>query len=165
MHARLLPTLAFAALALQPAAVVFAEDEPAAVSPGTLKFATVPGLPACTKAAPLKGDPTKGPAVLLAKSAAGCRVPWHWHTAGEQIMVVGGAGTIEMKDGKPLRLQSGAYASLPGHHVHRVTCTSACTLFVTSDAAFDIHYVDEAGTEIPQEQALKASAGGKHRRR
>jgi quercetin dioxygenase-like cupin family protein len=114
------------------------------------------------KAAVLKGDPEKGPAVLLAKGTAGCRIPWHWHTAGEQIMVISGTGTTEMKDGKPFRMQTGSYASLPSHHVHQATCASACTMFVASDAAFDIHYVDAAGNEIPPEQALKA--GAKHRR-
>jgi quercetin dioxygenase-like cupin family protein len=150
-------------VALRPAVGVLAEEEPLAVSPATLKFSTPPGLRPCTKAAALKGDPAKGPAVVLAKVTAGCRTPWHWHTAGEQLLIISGTGTVEMKDGKPLRIASGAYTSLPGHHVHQVTCTSACTLFVVSDAAFDIHYFDHAGNEIPPEQALKS--GAKHRRR
>ena len=80
------------------------------------------------------------------------------HTAGEQLMIVSATGTVEMKDGKPFRIQSGAYTSFPGHHVHQATCVLACTMFVASDGAFDIHYVDEAGNEIPPEQALKAGA-------
>ena len=31
---------------------------------------------------------------------------------------------------------------------------SACTMFVNSDAVFDIHYVDASGQEIPAEKAL-----------
>ena len=46
------------------------------------------------------------------------------------------------------------YAMMPSKHVHRFTCMSACTGFVTSDAAFDIHYVDAGGKEIPPEAAL-----------
>jgi hypothetical protein len=38
--------------------------------------------------------------------------------------------------------------------VHQFTCISACTAFLASNAAFDIHYVDANGTEIPTEQAL-----------
>ena len=34
-------------------------------------------------------------------------------------------------------------------------------MFVVSDAAFDIHFIDQAGNEIPAEQALKV--GAKHR--
>jgi hypothetical protein len=44
---------------------------------------------------------------------------------------------------------------MPSKHVHRFTCTQACTLYVYSDAAFDIHYVDDQGKEIPSEEALK----------
>lgn len=48
----------------------------------------------------------------------------------------------------------GSYALLPTENVHQFTCSSACTAFVTSDAAFDIHYVDASGKEIPAEAAL-----------
>ena len=34
----------------------------------------------------------------------------------------------------------------------------ACTFFIASDAAFDIHYVDAAGKEISTEDALKSKA-------
>jgi len=30
-------------------------------------------------------------------------------------------------------------------------------MFLTSDGAFDIHYVDDKGNEIPLEQAVKAT--------
>jgi hypothetical protein len=43
---------------------------------------------------------------------------------------------------------------MPSKHVHQFTCTSACTAFVSSDAAFDIHYVDTDGKEIPPDTAL-----------
>ena len=160
---RIVPVVAVVILALAPAARVSADEAPVAVNPATLHFSTPPGMPPCMKAAAVKGDPEKGPAVLLAKGTAWCRVPWHWHTGGEQLMVVSGTGTVEMKDGKPFRMQSGAYTSFPGHHVHQATCVSPCTMFVVSDAAFDIHYVDDGGKEIPPGQALKAGAKrGRH---
>ena len=43
---------------------------------------------------------------------------------------------------------------MPSKHVHQFTCMSACAAFVSSDAAFDIHYVDAKGSEIPPEAAL-----------
>jgi len=106
-------------------------------------------------AAPVRGDPAKGPSVLLVKLASGCRIPWHWYTATEQLMFVSGAGTLEMKDGKPIRLRAGSYASLPGRQIHQPTCSSSCVFFNTADADFDIHYVDESGKEIPADEALK----------
>jgi len=43
--------------------------------------------------------------------------------------------------------------------VHRATCqgSAACLVFLTSDAAFDIHWVDAEGKEISLEQAIKAA--------
>ncbi|HEY3306375.1 MAG TPA: cupin domain-containing protein [Candidatus Binatia bacterium] len=125
------------------------------VEPQTLKFAPIAGAPACVTAAPVRGDPTKGASILLVKLADGCRVPWHWHTANEQLMVVSGTGTLEMKDGKKLRLRAGAYASLPGRQIHQAACSKSCMFFNSADTAFDIHYVDETGKEIAADEALK----------
>jgi len=128
------------------------------LNPQTLKFAAVPGLPGCASAAVLRGDPRTGPAWVLLKLASGCRVPWHWHTANETLVIISGRGTLAMKDGPPLRFVPGAYASLPSHHVHQASCSRACLLFNTADDAFDIHYVDKSGEEISADQALKPPA-------
>lgn len=121
-----------------------------------MKFVPFPGMPTCTTGAVQSGDPSKGPSVILAKATAGCTFPWHWHTPSEHLMMVTGVATVEMKDGKPLKLQAGGFAMMPSHHVHRFTCAAACALFVYSDAPFDMHYVDAQGKEIPPEAALKA---------
>jgi gentisate 1,2-dioxygenase len=99
--------------------------------------------------------------MMLVKAATGCVVPWHWHTPTEQLMVVSGRGKGEMKDGSPVMLRPGDYLSLPGKGVHQFTCIAACTFFLSSDAAFDIHYVDVSGKEIPPDQALKSKAKAK----
>lgn len=60
-----------------------------------------------------------------------------------------------MKDGgKTAVLGPGGYGMMPSKHVHQFTCTSACSAFVSSDAAFDIHYVDASGAEISPDAAL-----------
>src|SRR6266568_3503354 len=106
-------------------------------------------LPSCTTAAVQSGDPSKGPSIISAKGTAGCLIPWHWHTPNEHVMVISGSAKIEMKDGgKAAVLGPGGYAMMPSKHVHQFTCTSACTAFVSSDAAFAIHYVATAGKEI-----------------
>ncbi|MGH7770530.1 MAG: cupin domain-containing protein [Candidatus Binatia bacterium] len=129
--------------------------EPMMAEQKSLKFAPIPGAPKCATAAAVRGDPSKGAAVLMIKLASGCRVPWHWHTANEQLMIVSGNGTLEMKEGKKLPLRAGAYAAIPGKHVHQATCSESCMFFNTTDGAFDIHYVDQAGKEITAEEALK----------
>jgi len=119
------------------------------------KFAPLPGFPACATLAVENGDPSKGPSTILLKGSAGCVIPWHWHTPTEQVMVVSGSAKVQMKDADSTAvLGPGGYAMMPPKHVHRFTCTSACSAFVTSDAAFDIHYVDAAGSEISPEAAL-----------
>ena len=121
-----------------------------------MKFATLPGLPTCATGAVESGDPTIGPSIILLKTAAGCSFPWHWHTPNERVMMVTGVGHAEMKDGKPVALRPGGFAMMPSHHVHRFRCDGQCTLYVDSDAAFDIHYVDGTGNEISPDVALKA---------
>lgn len=119
------------------------------------KFVTQPGLPPCVTMAAQSGDPAKGPFILLFKAKAGCLIPWHWHTPTENVMMVNGAAKVEMKDkGPAATLGPGGYAMMPGKHVHQFRCTSPCTAFLSSDAAFDIHYVDATGNEIPPETAL-----------
>jgi hypothetical protein len=54
------------------------------------KFVNLPMLPSCMTLSAQHGDPMKGPAVLLLKFKSGCVVPWHWHTANENLMMVSG---------------------------------------------------------------------------
>jgi quercetin dioxygenase-like cupin family protein len=119
------------------------------------KLVAFPGLPACTLGAVESGDPAKGPSVIVFTAKAGCVIPWHWHTPTEQVMIVKGAAKMEMKDGgHSMVLKPGGFALMPSKHVHQLTCQSACTGFVASDAPFDIHYVDADGKEITPEAAL-----------
>jgi hypothetical protein len=55
-------------------------------------------------------------------------------------------------------LVAGDYLYLAGRQVHQFTCISSCVVFDVIDGAFDIHYVDAEGQEIPVEQALKPTA-------
>jgi mannose-6-phosphate isomerase-like protein (cupin superfamily) len=135
------------------------------LNPETLKFTPIPDMPGCASAAILRGNPRRGPAWVLLKLASGCRVPWHWHTANETLLVISGRGTVAMKDGPPLQFAPGAYASLPSHHMHRASCSRACLLFNTADAAFDIHYVDASGEKISPDEALRPSARAKGKKK
>jgi quercetin dioxygenase-like cupin family protein len=122
-----------------------------------MTFANVPGLPTCTVGSVQNGDPAKGPSIIFARIDAGCVIPWHWHTPSEHLMMVKGVAHVEMKDGKPLTLESGGYALMPSRHVHQFRCEKACSLYIYSDAAFDMHYVDAQGNEISAEDALKST--------
>ncbi len=118
------------------------------------KLAPMPGMPACITMAVESGDPSKGSSVIVFKGTAGCAIPWHWHTPTEHVMMVSGSAKVEMKGMSAATIGPGGYAMMPSKHQHQFTCTSACTLFVSSDAPFDIHYVDANGKEMTPEAAL-----------
>ncbi len=126
----------------------------------TSKFANLPGLPTCATLSVQRGDPSKGAATILLKAASGCSIPWHWHSANEQLFMISGRAKIEMKEGAPISFRPGDFAFLPGKHAHQFTCVAACTLFNLPDGVFDIHYVDGSGKEISSDEALKTSAKG-----
>jgi len=139
-------------------------DETHAANPGELKFASAPYLPSCLTMAPEHGDPSKGAFTLMLKFTSGCTVPMHWHSSGEELMLVSGSGNMQTQDGKSTTVERGGFAYIPSKHPHAFTCMTACTAFLSGDAAFDIHYVDKNGNEIPADQALhvaKSNAAAK----
>ena len=133
-------------------------DQMSYAAMSTSKFVTLPVLPACMTFAAQRGDPTKGAAVLLLKAKSGCVIPWHWHTANENLMMVSGKGKAEMKSGGTHMMTPGDYIYMPAKQGHQFTCISNCVLFDQTDGAFDIHYIDADGKEIAPEEALKPMA-------
>jgi quercetin dioxygenase-like cupin family protein len=133
------------------------EDKPIVAAASTAKFGTIPNAPECFTVAVERGDPTKGPSVILARFAPGCVAPFHWHTPSETAMVVSGSLQVQMKGDSAFVGHHSDFVYFPAHHVHRATClgTTPCMVFLSSDAAFDIHWVDAAGQEIPLEAAMK----------
>ena len=131
------------------------DEEMTSVDPNTAKFESIPSMPACASAAVVRGNPRSGPAWVLLKLGSGCRVPWHWHTPTEDLVVISGQGTLSTKDGAAIPIAPGVFAALPSHHVHQANCSRTCLFFSISDGAFDIHYVDASGEEIPADDALK----------
>jgi quercetin dioxygenase-like cupin family protein len=95
---------------------------------------------ACLQSALETGDPETGPSTWILKSPPGCLVPWHSHTAEEQLMVVSGTLLAEMTDHPPTLLGPGGFAVMGGHRAHQFTCQGAapCVMFVTFDRAYDI---------------------------
>lgn len=142
-----------------------AEDKMVYAARATSKFVNLPGLPKCMTLSVQDGDPSKGAAMILAKFTSGCVVPWHWHTATEHVMFVSGRGKGEMKGGSPVTLSAGDYLLLPGKSVHQFTCVAACTMFLSIDGVFDIHYVDVGGNEISADEALKSAPKAKGKAR
>jgi quercetin dioxygenase-like cupin family protein len=135
------------------------EEKPTVIAAATAKFGAIPNAPECFTVAVERGDPAKGPSVILARFTPGCVAPFHWHTPSETAMVVSGSLEATMKGEKAFVAHHGDFLYLPSRHVHRAVCLGSvpCLVFLTSDAAFDIHWVDAAGQEIPLEAALKGT--------
>jgi quercetin dioxygenase-like cupin family protein len=96
----------------------------------------------CLLSAVETGDPATGRSTLILKAPAGCVVPWHFHTAEEQLMIVGGTVLAEMTDQKPTRLGPGGFAVMGSRMPHQFTCQgkSPCLMFVAFDRAYDIFW-------------------------
>jgi quercetin dioxygenase-like cupin family protein len=96
----------------------------------------------CLLSAIETGDPKTGRSTLILKASPGCVVPWHFHTAEEQLIIISGAVLAEMAEHRPTRLGPGGFAVMAGHMAHQFTCrgTSACLMIVAFDRAYDIFW-------------------------
>lgn len=117
-------------------------------------FTTSAILPDCYTYSVERGDPKTGPSVTYSKLAAGCRVPWHTHSANAQVLFVSGTFQLQMKGQQVQILTQGAYAYVPANHQHQETCVDGCLYYVIREGAADVHYVDERGKEISPDVAL-----------
>lgn len=119
-------------------------------------FQTSPVLPDCYTYDVDRGDPKTGPSVTLSRLAAGCKVPWHTHSANAQVLFVSGHFQLQMKGQQVETLTQGSYAYVPANHQHQESCLDGCTYYVIREGAADVHYVNGAGKEISPDIALAA---------
>jgi quercetin dioxygenase-like cupin family protein len=163
-----IPTILLLAM-LFVTALVVAQSRPQSTSPSHLSvhkpfiktaqenvFTTSLVLPDCYTYAVERGDPKTGPSVTLSKLAAGCKVPWHIHSANAQVLFVSGTFQLTMKGQQMQTLTEGSYAYVPAKHRHEESCLDGCTYYVIREGAADVHYVDVRGKEISPEVGLGA---------
>jgi mannose-6-phosphate isomerase-like protein (cupin superfamily) len=109
-------------------------------------FGSVPFMPdhdvACLAAALETGNPVTGPSTWILRAPPGCVVPWHSHTAEEQLIVVRGSINAEMGSHPPTQLEPGGFAVMGSHMAHEFACQGpvACVMFVIFDRAYDIKW-------------------------
>jgi quercetin dioxygenase-like cupin family protein len=96
----------------------------------------------CMLSAAETGDPEKGPSTFILKMPPGCFVPWHFHSAKEQAVVIRGHLTMEMKGLAPVQLGPGGFAMMEGQVPHQFSCQgkTPCVLTVAFDRAYDIFW-------------------------
>ena len=100
---------------------------------------------ACLKSALESGDPDHGPSTFLLVATPGCEVPPHFHSAGEQLIVVRGEVRAGMDGMRTTALKAGGFAEMPGRVTHWFSCSSRspCAMFVVFDKAYDITWVKQ----------------------
>ena len=103
----------------------------------------------CLQSAVENGDPATGPSTIILKAPPGCLVPWHYHTAAEQLIVVEGTVKTEMEGMSGRALAPGGFAMMPSKAKHQFACQSktACLMFVTFDRKYDIFWVKDNKTQ------------------
>lgn len=94
----------------------------------------------CLSSALEAGDAKGGPSTWILKAPRGCVVPWHSHTAEEQLIVIRGTVVAEMTGHRSTLLGPGGFAQMGSHMAHQFSCegTADCLMFVTFDKAYDI---------------------------
>jgi quercetin dioxygenase-like cupin family protein len=99
----------------------------------------------CLLSAVETGNPATGSSTIILKSPPNCLVPWHYHTATEQLIVVQGSVQTEMEGMSPRPLGPGGFAMMPSKAKHQFSCQSktACVMFVTFDRTYDIFWVKD----------------------
>lgn len=105
--------------------------------------------------ASLRGDLSKEAGTFLSRTAPGGVASWHRHTPIEEFAVLVGNVVVQVKGHAPLALGPGGYSQVPAGAPHRFRCTSkeACILFTVGAGAYDMHWVDQDGHDITDEQA------------
>ncbi len=99
----------------------------------------------CLSSALETGNAAKGPSTLILKAPAGCIVPWHFHTAQEQAIVIRGEVKMEMEAHGPVTLGAGGFAVMQSKVAHQFSCVgkTPCLLTVVFDRSYDIFWVSE----------------------
>jgi mannose-6-phosphate isomerase-like protein (cupin superfamily) len=96
----------------------------------------------CLSSALEFGDPAKGPSTFILRAPPGCVVPWHFHTAAEQAIVIRGQVKMQMTGHEPAQLGAGGFTAMHGKVPHQFTCSgkTPCLVLVAFDGIYDIFW-------------------------
>ena len=96
-------------------------------------------LPKGCTIAVLHGDPGKANADVFFKVPANSRLPLHWHTSAERMVLVAGELRVTYEGQATATLKPGTYAYGPAKRAHSGFCASAvpCVLFIAFESPVD----------------------------
>jgi quercetin dioxygenase-like cupin family protein len=98
-----------------------------------------PFLPTGCGIAVLHGDPAKNNFDIFLKVPAKSRLPLHWHTSAERMVLVAGELHVTYEGQKTAILKPGTYAYGPAKRPHDGVCAStvSCVLFIAFESPLD----------------------------
>lgn len=98
-----------------------------------------PFLPKGCAIAVLHGDPAKDNVDVFFKLPAKTKLPLHWHTSAERMILVAGELQVSYDGHKTVTLKPGSYAYGPAKLPHHGRCVSAdpCVLFIAFESPLD----------------------------
>src|SRR5262249_49959001 len=99
----------------------------------------------CLASALETGDASHGPSTFILKAPPGCIVPWHFHTAQEQVILIQGEAKMEMEGHPSATLRAGGFAVMPGKVPHQFSCVGngPCLSTVVFDGPYDIFWLNK----------------------
>jgi quercetin dioxygenase-like cupin family protein len=106
-------------------------------------------LPDGCQIAVLNGDPGKPNADIFFKVPAQAKLPLHWHSSAERMVLVSGELHVTYEGQETLVMKPGTYAYGAAKHAHSGVCASTvpCVLFIAFESPIDA---------VPAEVKLKA---------
>jgi quercetin dioxygenase-like cupin family protein len=98
-----------------------------------------PFLPAGCQIAVLHGEPGKPNADVFFKVPAKSKLPLHWHSSAERMVLVAGELHVTYAGQKTAELRAGSYAYGPAKVPHSGECVSdtPCVLFIAFESPVD----------------------------
>lgn len=119
-----------------------AREAPVARTPqdAALQWGACPPIfPAGCQISVLHGDPAKPNADVFLRVLGGQKLPPHWHTSAERMILVTGRLTVQYQGSPATALSTGQYAYGPAKLPHWAVCESAepCTLFIAFEGPVD----------------------------
>ncbi len=91
----------------------------------------------------IHGDPAKPNSDIFFKVPENFKIPLHWHTSAERMVLVKGKMDVTYHKENTNTLSEGEYAYGPAKKVHKAYCHkgSECVLFIAFEEPIDAHEV------------------------
>ena len=105
-----------------------------------LKWSPCPPIfPKGCEVAVLHGDPAGGRSDVFLRTPPNYKLPPHWHTSPEHMILVAGELHVTYEGQKPSVLRPGTYAYGPAKARHEARCANAgpCVLFIAFESPID----------------------------